>query len=170
MTLFKILPLCLMLIMAACKKESTIQPEADVPTVTKPEAFQFGTSLAYTRDLVLPLCDSVTELLNEPILLPTAVESQSQLDCWGFTYAGAPRKAELIFADDSLDIVWILTEAEEESYFIEEFTALFGEPTHIAEEITFFLDHGVGVRNNPHEVLFISDRLKEPYGEWLDSL
>ena len=137
--------------------------------ITKALPFEFGKSMAETKKRILPLCDSVNERLNEPIQLPTAIKSQSQLDCEGFIYAGKKRKVELIFADDALDMIWILTEAEEEISFIREFKKLYGEPTHVKEDITFFLNDGVAVRNKPHEILFISERLKAPYKEWLNS-
>ena len=75
---------------------------------------------------------------------------------------------ELIFADGILDMVWILTLPEEEDTLIAGFTKLYGKPTHVKDDVTFFLNDGVAVRNDPHEVLFISDRLKGPYKEWLE--
>jgi hypothetical protein len=157
----KIFLFIIVIVFMSCETKSKI--------ITKPLPFEFGISMAETKNRILPLCDSINERLNEPIQLPTALKSQSQLDCEGFTYAGKKRRVELIFADDALDIIWILTEAEEEILFIEEFKKLYGDPTHIKEDITFFLNDGVAVRNKPHEILFISERLKAPYGEWLNS-
>ena len=137
--------------------------------ISKPEVMEFGKSMAEIKQTLGPLCDSILERLNEPIQLPTAQKSQSQLDIYGFVFEGKKRNVELIFADDQLDIVWILTEAEEEEEFITAFTKQFGNPTHKLESITFFVDHGAAVRNQPHEVLFISERLKGPYKQWLDS-
>jgi len=111
----------------------------------------------------------MTIRMDEPIQLPTAQYSQSQLDLSGFSYAGQKRNVELVFADDSLDLIWILINPGEDSLFVEEFTRLYGAPTHIREDATFFLNDGVAVRNNPYEVLFLSERLKEPYRHWLDS-
>ena len=136
---------------------------------TKPEVFEFGKSLSEIKAQVTPLSDSTSVRLNEEIQLPSAQKSQSQLDIYGFEFEGKKRNVELIFADDQLDIVWILTEAEEEKEFIEDFTAQYGEPTHKMKTITFFVNDGVAVRNQPHEVLFISERLKAPYKQWLDS-
>ena len=138
-------------------------------TITKPEVLAFGSSLAEMKKQLKPLSEAMTERLEEPIQLPTAQDAQSQLDVSGFLYAGKKRNLELIFADDALDIIWILTEAEEEAVFLEQFEALYGAPTHVKEEVTFFLNDGVAVKNNPHEVLFISDRLKEPYKMFLES-
>ncbi len=137
--------------------------------ISKPDVFEFGKSMKELKAQLSPLCDSISVKLNEPIQLPTAQKSQSQLDIHGFEYAGKKRTVELIFADDQLDVVWILTEAEEEKPLIKEFSKRFGKPTHQLEEITFFLNDGVAVRNQPHEVLFISERLKAPYKQFLDS-
>ena len=136
--------------------------------ISKPEVMEFGKSMAEIKQTLGPLCDSILVRINEPIQLPTAQRTQSQLDCYGFEYAGKKRKAELIFADDQLDIVWILTEAEEEEFFLNGFKEKYGEPTHKTEDATFFLNDGTAVRNVPHEVLFISERLKEPYRQFLE--
>ena len=56
-----------------------------------------------------------------------------------------------------------ITKPEEEDTFIEGFTTLYGKPTHVKDDVAFFLNDGVAVRNDPHEVLFISDRLKTFY-------
>lgn len=135
----------------------------------KPEVFKFGSSLSEMQAQLKPYCDSIVVRSDEQLQLPTARNEQAQLDVYGFTYAGKKRKAELIFADDQLDLVWILTEESEEKAFLDDFTKRFGAPSHNLKEVTFFLDHGVAVRNEPHEVLFISERLKAPYKQWLDS-
>ena len=137
--------------------------------LSKPEVFEFGKNLSEIKKQLSPLSDSISVRLNEDIQLPTARESQSQLDIYGFTFEGKKRNVELIFADDQLDIVWILTEAEEEKKFIQDFSKQYGNPTHKMESITFFVNDGVAVRNQPHELLFISERLKAPYKQWLDS-
>ena len=113
-------------------------------------------------------CAIVDDKKIDEISLPTAKTSQSQVDCQRFKYAGKKRKIELIFADGILDMVWILTEPEEEDSLIAGFTRLYGNPTHVKDDVTFFLNDGVAVRNDPHEVLFISDRLKAPYKIFLE--
>ena len=137
--------------------------------VTKPIYFEFGSTMAQIEQSILPFSDSLNKKMNEPIQLPTAKNFQSQLDVFGFVYAGQKRKVELVFADDALEMIWILTKADEEGLFIEKFKKLYGEPTHIKDDITFFLNNGVAVRNKPHEVLFISKRLKNPYEQWLEN-
>ena len=137
-------------------------------SITKPEVIKFGD----TKTNIMLALDSVCKIVNDeqvsPIELPTAKTSQSQVDCEKFKYAGKKRTAEFIFADDILDMVWILTDPEEEDTLIAGFTKLYGKPTHIKDGVTFFLNAGVAVRNDPHEVLFISDRLKASYKVWLE--
>ena len=137
--------------------------------IQKPSVFEFGSSLNDMKVALKSMSDSIVVRLNEQIQLPTAQKSQSQLDVYGFMYEGKKRNVELIFADDQLDIIWILTEAEEEKKFVNAFTKQYGEPTHKMEIMTFFLNDGVAVRNQPHEVLYLSERLKAPYKQWLDS-
>ncbi len=157
--------LLLILLFFACSNEKANE-NAEV-SITKPAAFVFGESRAAIIEKIKPLCDSYSEQVVEPIQLPTAKTSQIQIDCEGFEYAGKKRKVELIFADDVLDIVWILTDSTEETMLVERFTAMYGDPTHRLPEVTFFLNNGTAVRNKPHEVLFISERLKAPYGAFL---
>lgn len=138
-------------------------------TAKTPETpiFVFGSSMEETQALLKEHSDSIIVKRNEPIQVPTAQKEQSQLDVYGYQYAGKKRKVELIFADDYLDIAWILTEADEESTFIDHFKSEFGEPTHTTDEATFFIEDRVAVRNKPHEVLYISQRLVEPYKQFL---
>lgn len=138
-------------------------------TVSKPDLFEFGASQEEMMEKMIAQCESVKERTINPIELPTAQTAQTQLDCKGFPFEGQKRKVELVFADGQLDLVWILTEPEEKQNFIAAFTKQFGPPTHEIEGATFYLDAGVAVRNEPHEILFISDRLKEPYRQWLES-
>lgn len=138
-------------------------------TDISPEAlrFHFGSSMEDTQRQLQAYSDSIVVRRNEPMQLPTATKEQSQLDVYGYDYAGKKRLVELIFADDVLDIAWILTDAEEEATFIDVFADKYGEPTHVTPEATFFIDDRVAVKHQPHEVLYISERLVEPYKQFL---
>ncbi len=138
-------------------------------SIEKPEVFVFGETKENIMQKIIQQCASTAYRENEPIQLPTAKKMQSQLDCEGFMYYGKPRNVELVFADNILDMVWILTDKAEEQQFIAKFKEKYGEPSHIIEDATFFLNHGVAVRNKPHEVLFISERLKKPYEQFLNN-
>jgi hypothetical protein len=153
-----------LLVLAIFSQTFQIQSQS----VEKPKIFIFGETKETIVQKIKPLCTSTEYRDNEPIQLPTAKKMQSQLDCEGFMYAGKPRKVELVFADEILDMVWILTDEAEEQQFITRFKEMYGEPTHIVDDATFFLSYGVAVRNKPHEVLFISERLKKPYEQFLN--
>lgn len=137
-------------------------------SITKPEILKFGETKSSIMLALDAKCAIVNDMQIDPVQLPTANKSQSQVDCVRFKYAGKKRKMELVFANGILDMVRILTEAEEEDSLIAGFTKLYGKPTLVKEDITFFLNDGVAVRNDPHEVLFISDRLKPSYKVWLE--
>jgi hypothetical protein len=137
-------------------------------SIIKPEVIKFGENKSNIMIELDKICKINSDRQISPPELPTATKTQSQLDVEKFMYAGKKRKAEFIFADGILDMVWIFTEAAEEDTLIAGFTKLYGKPTHVRDDVTFFLNAGVAVRNDPHEVLFISDRLKAPYKKWLE--
>ena len=149
--------------------ETLIHVAADEPVLEKPVSFEFGASMASIRDQILLACDDISSRKVEPAELPTATEHQYQMDCTGFEFAGQKRLVELIFANDQLDMIWILTEASESDALVATLTSQLGEPSHVKEDLVFWLDAGTAVRKAPHEVLFISDRLKEPYRSFLES-
>lgn len=136
----------------------------------KPEFIEFGTGLEEVKVYLESEGYRFTERSIEPVELPTAKTSQIQLDVKGISYGGKDRFVELVFADEVLEMAWILTEAEEEEIIKEQFEKIYGEPTNILPGAWFHLDDGVGLRNEPHEVAFISDRLKEPYRMWFESM
>ena len=137
-------------------------------SITKPEILKFGE----TKSIIMLALDSKCAIVNDrqidPVELPTAKKTQSQVDCVRFKYAGKKRNMELVFADGILDMVRILTEAKEEDSLIAGFTELYGKPTHVKKDVTLFLNDGVAVRNDPHEVLFFTDQLKASYKIWLE--
>ena len=137
-------------------------------SVSKPEVLKFGENKSNIMMAIDKQCKIVSDIKVDKMDLPTATKSQSQVNCERFSYAGKKRKMELIFADGIFDMVWILTEATEEDSLIAGFTKLYGNPTHVRDDLTFYLDSGAAVRNDPPEVLFISDRLKPYYKKWLE--
>lgn len=136
----------------------------------KPEFMKFGSRLNEIKEFLEANEYGYEVKYIEPIELPTAKESQIQLDVNGIFYGGKKRFVELIFADEILEMAWILTEADEEEVIKTHFAKVYGKPTHILPGAWFHLDDGVGLRNNPHEVAFISKRLKEPYRIWFESM
>lgn len=136
----------------------------------KPEFLIFGSKIDVIKTTLLEQGFEITERSITPIELPTAKESQIQLDVEGIVFGGIERFAELIFADGIFDMMWILTEAEEEEIIKTHLRNEYGDPSHSVPGAWFYIDHKTALRNEPHEVLFISDRLKEPYRMWLESM
>ncbi len=136
----------------------------------KPEFLVFGSDINELKAILIDKGYQVTERNITPIELPTARESQIQLDVEGIIFGGKERFVELIFADGILDMMWILTEAEEEEFIKTRMQKDFGEPSHIVPGAWFYIDQKTALRTEPHEVLFISDRLVEPYRQWLESM
>ncbi len=126
--------------------------------VARPEPFAFGSSVQQMRERLAPLCTSLEVRVISPPTAPLARISQHQIDCEGFMYAGRPRKVELVFQDNQLDLVWILFPAQEKEAFLQAFTARYGTPTLQVQFGSIYLAAGAAVRNVPSEVLFASGR------------
>ena len=93
-------------------------------------------------------------LLNQP-------ELQQQIDCFGFEYAGFPRKIEAVFGDGILEQAWILTGKGEESRVREALIAEFGDPTFVSDKWEVFHNKQVMLRKDKPEVLMLSVKLAE---------
>lgn len=126
--------------------------------VKKPKKFIFGSSVQEVEKLIKPLCDQYNIRRIVPSTAPLVKETQTQIDCSGFEYAGRSRHVELVFQDDQLDIVWILFSKEEKPEILRQFRSVYGEPTMEIDFGTVFLQANAAVRNSPPEVLFASDR------------
>lgn len=126
--------------------------------IKKPEEFIFGKSVREIEALIKPLCEEYRIRQIVPPTAPLVEETQSQIDCTGFKYAGKARTVELVFQDDQLDIVWILFPKEEKSKILKEFKSEYGEPTMEIDFGTIFLSQNAAIRNTPPEVLFASSR------------
>jgi hypothetical protein len=127
-------------------------------SISKPEEFAFGESVDSIKESISTKCMDMVLKDIIPITAPLAKESQTQIDCFGFDYAGKPRKVELVFQDDQLDIVWVLFPVKEREKIITSLSAIYGEPSMTIDFGTIFLQANTAVRNNPSEVLFASDR------------
>ena len=132
--------------------------QAAPPDVARPEAFAFGGTVAEIQARLAPLCASLRLRVVLPMTAPLARESQHQIDCEGFVYAGEPRKVELVFQDDRLDLVWILIPEAERASIVEAFAARYGAPSFESPFGTVYLQLGAAVRRQPSEVMFASSR------------
>ena len=131
---------------------------AGTTDVNKPKQLNFGSSVKDTMNKLKPFCSSLSSRSITPITAPLATNSQVQVDCSGFLYAGKERNIEVVFQDDQLDIIWILFPKVEKNNFISDFTSTFGEATMEIDYGVLFLQANAAIRNEPSEVLFASDR------------
>ena len=126
--------------------------------ITKPEVFRFGASLADIQSELTNQCDYLTVQNINPFTAPLARHSQQQINCMGFEYAGQKRLIELVFQDDQLDLVWILIPEAELPTLRDNFRQAFGMPTLSIAWGSVYLQHNMGIREKPSEVLFASQR------------
>lgn len=124
-------------------------------SVQKPAVVDFGASQSEIAQSLATSCVEIRERVIEPAQLPN-VETQSQIDCIGFDYFGAPRLAEFVFADDTLILTWILVEEDDLPALEEAFIRNYGAPAFQDESITGFHDAFAAVRKDIPEALFYS--------------
>ncbi len=137
--------------------------------VSRPDLPAFYTSLATVRAAVDPRCDTL-EVRRLDMLLDVARQSQQQIDCDGYRFRGRKRFMELMFSDDQLDLVIVLTDPDEHEAFADALRAQHGEPTHDSQIGLYFYDAAVALRTEPHEVVFVSKRVRAQYQLYMDSM
>lgn len=133
-----------------------------------PGVLRFGATLEDLEPAYQAQC-AFMELAQYPVWLLSQPEVQQQLDCFGFEFAGFPRKIEAVFGDGILQQAWILTGKGEEDRVREALVAEFGDPIHVDAKWEIFGDGGVMLRKDKPEVLMLSDTLAPLYrAEYID--
>jgi hypothetical protein len=135
----------------------------------RPAVVKIGAHLEESTSRLKPLCTKLDARQIKPaflVLREFVKVRQMQLDCDGFQFAGGPRWAEFIFADDSLAMVWILTEARDEADLLRQMTKAYGAPTHRNEKFIAFAEFGAALRTDRPEVLFFAPDLKRNILPW----
>ena len=100
---------------------------------------------------------------NERIWLPNKPASQAQVNCFGYEYAGFPRKLEAVYGDGRLHVVWILTGKGEEERLRRALGEAFGQPVSVDEKWEVFAGGQVGLRKDKPEVLLLSEEIAPLY-------
>lgn len=137
-------------------------------SAARPAVLEFGADLETLKPLFREHCvfaaiDSYDPwLLSEPAL-------QQQVDCFGFEYAGFPRKIEAVFGDGILQQAWILTGSGEEDRVRSALIEAYGEASYIDQDWEIFDDGRVMLRKDKPEVLMLSEELAPLYrAEYID--
>lgn len=132
-----------------------------------PEAAVFGASVAEIKAGLEGNCTKLSAEPIEPVQIP-GVSEQVQLDCEGFDYFGGPRKAEFVFGDNALTILWVLVGAWETDDLIASFKETYGAPSHETPDFTAFADDNAAVRTDTPEALYYSPAVAGAYRGWFD--
>ncbi len=141
--------------------KSGAEPRYFAAAVT-PDVLQFGSRLEDLKPLFEKRCRFVyldtydVWLLNQPNV-------QQQIDCFGYEFAGFPRKIEAVFGDGILEQAWILTGKGEEARVRKALIEAFGAPVHVDDNWEIFDDNHVMLRKDKPEVLMLSDDLAPLY-------
>ncbi|MHA7871073.1 MAG: hypothetical protein ACX939_01850 [Hyphococcus sp.] len=125
----------------------------------KPEVISFGAGAAEMRAALEDKCATQETRKIAPPFLPNIETEQLQIDCDGFLFFGKPRRAEFVIGDDSLEMVWILTEAKEEAALRAAMTKAYGAPALVSDDMELFTEARAGLRKDIPEILFYSDAL-----------
>lgn len=120
-----------------------------------PPGVEIGVDLIAARTVLSSQCPLYEERQITPTTLPGDPHRQVQSNCFGLDVAGFPRKAEFIFGDGRLDLVWILTGAEEHARLQSRLTHLYGAQTEELENYILW-PSGLALRKDVPEIMIAS--------------
>lgn len=127
-----------------------------------PNILEFGNTLESLQPLFQRDCQFVA-LDSSDVWLLNKPDAQQQLNCFGYEFAGFPRKIEAIFGDGILEQAWILTAKGEEDRVRKALITAFGEPKQTDKHWDVFGDGRIMLRKDKPEVLMLSDKLVPMY-------
>lgn len=130
-----------------------------------PDILNMGSDINNLRPQFEASCSIMNEQKQKNAWLPHGPAQQTQINCFGFDYAGFPRKFEAVFADGDLELVWILTAKEEETRVRKALIEAFGPAEEISEKWERFHGGEIALRKDKPEILVISKKLVPYYRE-----
>lgn len=134
-------------------------------SAARPSFLKFGRRIDQVYAEMDTLCAMITvDEIDEP-WLATKPKKQAQINCYGYDFAGFPRKFEAVFGDGRLEQVWILTGAGEMSRVRHALIREYGEPIFVSDNYEFFSGWRVALRKDRPEVLMLSEKLSPIYRE-----
>jgi hypothetical protein len=129
----------------------------------------FGDSILTIRNNLEGKCDELSER-ELSILLDVVKNSQTQLECDGFLYRGQKRFVELMFNDGRLDIIHIMKTESDHEELKDILITEYGKPSFSSDQVDYFLSEGISLRTKPHEISFVSKRVRQQYDDYMRSL
>jgi tetratricopeptide (TPR) repeat protein len=127
--------------------------------VNIPAAIRWGASIAQMQKALTGKCSSANTRRIDPPFLDNVHDKQMQIDCEGFSFAGAPRHAEFVFGDDALKMVWVMTTEAEQNQLLNALGARFGSSTNRNVNYVAFEKNQTALRLDKAEVLFYAPEL-----------
>jgi len=89
--------------------------------------------------------------------------AQFQVNCFGVSYLGFPRKIEARFGNNNLNAVWILTAKGEEERIRKALVAQYGDPIYVTDDWEIFNNWQVGLRKDKPEILLLEQQIGLEY-------
>lgn len=141
---------------------------AQAAAFERPDVIRYGATAAETRAALQGKCTSMVTRRIDPPFAPGVREEQLQIDCDGFVFFGAPRWAEFVIRDDSLEMVWIMVRDEDQDAIIAAMRAAYGPPSHQNADYIAFTQTDAAWRYRPAEVLFYSPAFEPWTRPWFE--
>ena len=140
-------------------------PTSFSSSAAQPAMIRFGERSEILRPEFESACAFLAEQHIAEPWLATEPAVQTQLDCFGYVYAGFPRKIEAVFGDGILEQVWILTAAGEEARIRAALEAEYGNAEIVNDTWEVFAGGTVALRKDKPEVLLVSGRVAPAFRE-----
>jgi hypothetical protein len=128
----------------------------------------FGDGILTIRSNLEGKCDDLSER-ELSILLNVVKSSQTQLECDGYLYRGQKRFVELMFSDGHLDIIHIMRTESDHEELKHILISEYGKPSFSSDQADYYLSEGISLRTKPHEISFVSKRVREQYDGYMRS-
>lgn len=104
------------------------------------------------------------------LILSTAKNKQTQLECYDFVYRGKKRFVELMFSDNKLEIIHIMKTESDHDELKEILIKKYGGPSFSSDVVDYYATPGISLRTKPYEISFVSENVRFEYNEYMKSL
>lgn len=130
---------------------------------------EFGDSMETIRKNLDGRCSKIEER-ELSIILSTAKNKQTQLECYDLVYRGKKRFVEFMFSDNKLEIIHIMKTESDHDELKAILAQKFGKPSFSSNVVDYYAAHGISLRTKPHEISFHSNRVDVEYDGYMRSL
>ncbi len=128
-------------------------------SVAVPAALAFGATLETMAKRMEQDCQGIDVQEIAHPWLPSKPKRQTQINCYGYPFAGFPRKIEAVFGDGRLELAWILTGKAEEARIRRALIDSYGPAEIESPDYEAFDGGRVALRKDRPEVLVLAESL-----------